>query len=108
MEMAKEAMRVAMLEIVRTGKLMSFAQEQVDKLAPLLVAQYPDVAKSEPKRIGEMAKAMVMAQSFEIAFGGAEEAIERLIRCGALKEDELHGWKGLMFDILAHGAKSAA
>lgn len=100
------AMQEFVLEMIRTGEMVEFAQEQVDKLAPMLAAQYPDMVEKDPERIGAMAKAMVVGSLYETAFGGAREALDKLFKCGFFTEDlsELDDWRGLMFDFLAHRA----
>lgn len=34
-------------------------QEKINMVAEILIQQYPEIAKSEPKQIGKMAKAIV-------------------------------------------------
>lgn len=109
--MTTTAMQEFVLEMIRTGRLVAYAQEQVDKLAPMLATQYPDIAETDPEQIGAMAKAMVVGYLYEIAFGGAREALDRLFKYGFFTEDELSeldDWRGLTFDFLAHRAFNAA
>ena len=100
------AVQEFVLKMIRTGEIVEFAQEQVDKLAPILAAQCPDIVEKNPERIGAMAKAMVVGSLYETAFGDAREALDKLFKCGFFTEDlsELDDWRGLMFDFLAYKA----
>jgi hypothetical protein len=40
--------------------LEKLLQEQIDRLAPILIEKFPEIARDDPQRIGRMAKEIVL------------------------------------------------
>ena len=43
-----------------TNWMEEIVQEKVNEVAKILIAQFPEIAQNEPKRIGKMARMMVL------------------------------------------------